>query len=118
LQKLAVVCAKNANFFANFFGKKFLKIITSVQDWTNLRQLSECLLWVVFENYRSSTNFEATISQRQTLCINFDKTVLEYMLGVFIANVSGHPVPSPSSIMKLPFSNTQKSNYHFNRSNT
>jgi hypothetical protein len=32
LQKLAVVGAKNANFFAKIFGKNILKIITSVTE--------------------------------------------------------------------------------------
>jgi hypothetical protein len=30
LQKIAVVCAKNANFFAKFFAENIFKIITSV----------------------------------------------------------------------------------------
>jgi hypothetical protein len=39
LQKLAVVWAKNANFFAKFFGENILKIITSVPAGTPILQI-------------------------------------------------------------------------------
>jgi hypothetical protein len=56
LQKIAVVWAKNAKFFAKFFGENIFKIITSVADRLDLKSLKcvmldswnidyECLLW-------------------------------------------------------------------------
>jgi hypothetical protein len=47
-KKFALFCVTNANLFAEFFGENILKIITSVPDWANIRQLGDCILWAVF----------------------------------------------------------------------
>jgi hypothetical protein len=47
--KIAVVLAKNANIFANFFSENILKIITSVPDVAKNRLLGAFFcLWVHF----------------------------------------------------------------------
>jgi hypothetical protein len=75
---------KNANFFAEFFLRKYF---LNHNIGPRLGEFSPIWLIVYFgqliENYRSSPDFCATFFPRLRLCINFDNRGLGFTLGVF-----------------------------------
>jgi hypothetical protein len=53
--------------------------------------LGDCLLWALFENYKSSQNCWSTFSHVKSYVSSLTKTGLGYILGIFFTNSSGHP---------------------------